>query len=462
MLRRLLLIFLLLLLPVAASAGSGHGNYVGDEIVCKMEPGFSIDSIYALFGTSVQGQLSQIDCFLLKTPSGQNPDSLATLIGNLDFVTYCRPNYFLSIPEGLQRSSPFVDQQAVGDFSLQSSALNIDLADAHALSTGAGVRIGVIDGGANMDHPEFAAYTGQIIPRWDYVDSDPIPNDEPGGIGSGHGTLVTGILRLVAPEADILVYRALDNSGRGDGYSVAAAILMAVEDGCQVINLSLGMVGIHDAIDDALRISRKNNILVVAAAGNDSSGIGAIFPYPASRDFCIAVLALDSARLKADFSNYGVKSDICAPGTDIYGPFLDSSYAWWSGTSFATPFVTGLTALLYSAQPSLTREQADEIISQTAISVDELNPEYSGLLGSGLINPVSALTLAATIGSGDVNGDGVTDVVDLTVLSAYFFNGDAYDTAGADANKDGYIDISDITGLVDHLFESGTLIESNR
>ncbi len=458
----MLLVSLLVLTVNTAEAGSGYGQYVSGELVCKMEPGFSIDSIYSLFGTAVQGHLNQIGCHLLRTPSGQNPDSLATIINNLDIVSYCRPNYYFSTPEGLQRSSPFADQQGVGDFSLQSAAIDVQLADAHTLSTGAGVKIGVIDGGINPGHPEFASYAGRIISRWDYIDSDSLPNDEPGGIGSGHGTLVAGILRLVAPDADIYVYRVLDTAGRGDGFSVAAAILMAIDDDCQVINLSLGMVGVHDAVDEALRLSRRYGILVVAAAGNDSSSSGAIFPYPASRDFCVSVLALDSVQQKADFSNYGVKSDICAPGTSIYGPFLDSSYVWWSGTSFAAPFVSGLAALLYSVQPKLTREQADDIISQTAINIDAYNPEYIGLLGSGLINPVSAIVMARTVSSGDVNSDGATDIADLTELSAYFFGGGVPVSVWADANRDGSIDISDVTVLVERLLENGVFNETDR
>lgn len=95
-------------------------------------------------------------------------------------------------------------------------------------------------------------------------------------------------------------------------------------------------------------------------ASNDSTEADLVFPFPAHKVSCIAVAALDSLNIKADFSNYGDKVDICAPGTRIYSTFLDTSYAWWDGTSFAAPFVIWRFKCTISAPPaSVNRELTD-------------------------------------------------------------------------------------------------------
>jgi len=148
----------------------------------------------------------------------------------------------------------------------------------------------------------------------DYIDNDSIANDEPGGPGSGHGTFIAGVINLVAPGARIHAYRVLDTLGSGDGFSIALAALRAMDDGCRVINLSLGMLGKHEALDDALRYLRGQEIMIVGAAGNSATSIDSLFPFPASEWYTEAIAALDTINLKADFSNYGGRIDYCAPG----------------------------------------------------------------------------------------------------------------------------------------------------
>lgn len=448
----LLMAGILLLLTAGSTIGQGPGHYAADEVVCKMEPGYSIDSVNSLFGTSVKGFMPQTYCWLLMIPTGQNAVSLAVEISNSPMVAYCGANYYLAAPEGLQRSSAFVDQQMIGDFEEQPASATLQLPTVHTLATGSGVRVGLIDGGVNFDHPEFAEYSGQIVSRWDYIDGDSLAVDEPGGSCSGHGTLVAGVIRLMAPEADIYVYRVLDTAGQGDGYSIAEAVLQAAEDSCSVINLSLGMVGMHHALDDALKLLRHAPITIVVSAGNDSTDLGIIFPFPANRTYCQTVAALDSINLKADFSNYGLKVNVSAPGTWIYGPFLDTSYAWWDGTSFAAPFVTGLAALLYSTRPDLTRAQADSAICQSATDVDSINPGFEGLLGAGLIDPVATINMVQSAVNGDANGDGIIDISDLVHMVDYMFLGSGTLSVWADGDCNDEIDITDLILLVDYIF----------
>lgn len=450
-----LIVAALLAAPLAAD--HGHNEYTPEEVVCAMAPGYSIDSINAAYGTTIKSHLNQTDCYLLMIPAGQNADSLATVIGQRADVIYCSPNFYFDAPEPFQRSSPFLDDQLTGDVETQEAAVALDLTAVHDLAVGTAVDIAVIDGGVNFIHPEFTADSVTLISGWDYIDGDSVANDEPGGACSGHGTFVAGILKLVAPKARIHAYRVLDTTGRGTGFDIAAAVLRAVDDGCRVINLSLGMVGVDDALDEALKYAKTNEVIVVASAGNDSTADNTIFPFPASHSYCLAVAALDSLDVKAVFSNYGLKVDYCAPGTAIYAPYLDSSYAWWDGTSFATPFVAGLAGLLISRNSSLNWEQIDTLIASHAVNIDSLNPGYEGLLGHGLIDMVAALEALDPLIVGDANADLKIDVGDAVYIVNYIFRGGPppLQPAAADANCDGRINVGDAVYIVHYVFDAG-------
>lgn len=452
---------LLTLVGVAAGQGGpgpGKANYKPSEMVCKIDSTTTIEAINASFGTIVRGHQSQTDCFLLFVTGGRNADSLAQVISQTPGVTYCSPNYYLSSPEGLQRSDPFADLQMTGDMDTQEAVSTLGLPLAQTACTGEAVTVAVIDGGANLQHLYFADKPGRLISVWDYVDSDSVAFDEPGGSNSGHGTFVAGIVRLVAPASDILVYRVLDTSGLGDGFTIASAVLRAIDDGCRVINLSMGMLGSHDGLDDALILARQRNIVVTAAAGNDSTDVTSLIPFPASRDYCFAIAALDSVNLKADFSNYGTKIDLCAPGTRVYAPYLDSLYAWWDGTSFSTPFISGLAALVFSLRPTATWEDVQATICSTATNIDSLNPGLEGLLGYGLVNMPAALGIKAVM-RGDLSGNGNIDIEDVSLLIdfLYIVPDSPYPGEAGDVDCELGIDISDLTVLISYLYLNGPL-----
>lgn len=456
---RYILCFLITLISLSLPAFSqqGFGGYREGEIICKMEIGFSINIINSTYGTGVKGHQQQTGCFLLSVPEGQDAESLAAVIDARPDVAYCRLNYLLMTPESLQRSQPFLDVEGVGSITLQSAAVNLEISAAQTLSTGLGVKIALIDGGVNFLHPLFDSTSAILVSRWDFVDSDSDASEVSGGTGSGHGTFVAGILNLTAPGAEIMVYRALDTAGIGDGFSLASAVLMAVEDSCRVINLSFGMAGIHSALDDALRYAKSSGVNLVAAAGNDSTDSPLVFPFPADRAYCLAVVALDSFNLKAGFSNFGDKVDLCAPGTGIYSAYLDSSYAWWEGTSFAAPFVSGLAALLISRNQALLASEVDTVLSQTAINIDSLNVGYEGLLGHGLIDFLAAISQTGTTIYGDANGDQVVNILDAIFIISYLYKDgpQPYPLQIADTNNDGKITILDSTYLLAYLYKTG-------
>lgn len=438
-------------------AAGPMGSFKPEELVCRMDASFSIDTVNNVFGTTVKGFVQQTGCYLLKTRPGQNAESLAVLIGESPGVQYCGANYFLDAPEPFQRSQPFLDLDCTGDYETQLAAGTLNLAEVQTITDGSGIKVAVIDCGVDLDHPEFVTRSGAVYSGWDYVDNDSIANDETGGGSSGHGTFVAGVIRLVAPACDIYAYRVLDTLGRGDGYNVTRALVQAIQDGCKIINLSLGMIGRHEGLDDALKYAENQDITVVASAGNDSTESDFIFPFPAKKTSCLTVAALDSVNIRADFSNYGHKIDICAPGTKIYCPFPDALYAWWDGTSFAAPFITGLAALLYSVDSNLNREEVVYLMESSAINIDSLNPGLQGKLGYGLVNMPAALQFVNQLSCGDVDACGSIFITDVTFLTDFLFRYGAppYPYGAGDVDCSGDVNVADLTYLVAYLFLSG-------
>jgi subtilisin family serine protease len=261
------------------------------------------------------------------------------------------------------------------------------------------------------------------------------------------------VVHLVAPDAQIIPYRVVDTLGKGNGYHIAEAVYDAVSRGCKVINISLVMAGKHYTLDDAIEYARNRNVVVVAAVGNDSSDVQL---FPAEDSHVLGVAAVDSSDHKSDFSNFGSAVDLVAPGEDIKGPFPDSSWARWKGTSFAAPFVTGTAALLFSLHPQATWSDVVDLLEQTALDLDPQNPAYAGQLGRGRIEPLSAVT-AWSSPAGDVNGSGNISSSDIVFLVNYVFKSGVppANPDNGDVDASCSITSSDIIYLINFVFKGG-------
>lgn len=430
----------------------GADDFVPQQLVWRGESRIMLDSIASEFELTWIDYIPELNAYLLVTQGTvADVEELANVITVRRGVIYCEPNYILNSPEPVQQSQPFVDINGGGNFESQDASVSVSLESAHKSSIGDAISVAVIDGGINFDHPLLA---GVVFSGYDYVDDDSLAFDEEGGLNSGHGTFVAGITHLAAPGAKILGYRVLDVDGSGNGFDIARAIIKATKDSCQVINLSLVMEGWHSGIADAIDYAVSKNVTVVAAAGNNNTEQ---VRFPASHQQTIAVAALDSLLIKADFSNYGGPIRVSAPGTEIYGPYLDTSYAYWSGTSFAAPFVSGQAALIYQAKPEANPELVGGIIRETAISVETQNPGFENKLGSGLVDAEASVLLAANLVCGDANSDSRVNISDVTYLISHIFAVGAepqFKVLG-DPNGDGTINVSDVTFLIARIFSSG-------
>ncbi len=165
---------------------------------------------------------------------------------------------------------------------------------------------------------------------------------------SPHGTAVAGLIGStdpfapgVAPGAELLAIRVLDGAGRGDAFSLAAGILLAVHNGARVINMSLGGYGDSEVLRRAVAYAAARGVVLVASVGND--GIGMV-GYPAAYPEVIAVTAVDARGNRPPFANHGPEVDIAAPGYEVHALWADDQYVYFNGTSAAAPLVAGMAA----------------------------------------------------------------------------------------------------------------------
>lgn len=251
-----------------------------------------------------------------------------------------------------------------------------------ARNLGRGVKVAVIDSGIDLNHPAFA---GKLAPQgeWkDFVDNDNLPQEVGSGNGFGHGTGVAGVILQVAPNATILPIRVLEADGTGDLDDVVAAIDWAIQKGAKVINLSLGSDVDLKAMRDMLKLIASHNIIAVASAGNNGQKN---IEYPARHGAeVIGVGSVDKYDLKSDFSAYGKELDVMAPGEFVYTPYPNNQIAYWNGTSFAAPMVTGAVALVLAENSAA---KAADAFKESVDTINEiaLNRRYGKDL-SGRLN----------------------------------------------------------------------------
>jgi hypothetical protein len=260
--------------------------------------------------------------------------------------------------------------------------------------TGNGIVVAVLDTGVDYTHPDLDGNiwrnTGEIagngidddrngyiddIRGWDFVASDNNPMDLN---FDGHGTHIAGAIAAerndfgitgVAPNAKIMPVRVLSAFGTGNQNNVAAGIRYAADNGANVINLSLGNEFVpSNVVNNAIQYANNKGSVVVMAAGN--SGVGQP-DYPARNadSLGIAVGSIDVRGHMADISNRAGSRPLdylVAPGVEIVSTTPDEDYELRSGTSFATPHVAGVAALVLNANPTLTPAQVEYILTTTA------------------------------------------------------------------------------------------------
>jgi hypothetical protein len=330
-------------------------------------------------------------------------------------------------------------------FARQPASSLIASSQAHAIATGAGV-VAIIDTGADYQHPVlhpalipgFDFFTNTVTTTSELAELDPatatILNQSTSAIleqddvvlvnqstsaileqdaaqqldpaqlppAFGHGSMVAGLVRLVAPTATIMPLKAFRSDGTSTTFEILRAIYYAADNGADVINMSFSFPTANSELQRALDYATAKGVVAVASAGNTGNRV---IVYPAAFPNVLGVASTTNLDTRAAFSNYGADLvALAAPGEALITTYPGGNYAAVWGTSFSAALVSGATALLQQADPALNQASAATALAQA----QPVDPE----LGAGRLDLVGALN-ALISASGCLAGPpmGLTGVV---------------------------------------------------
>lgn len=295
---------------------------------------------------------------------------------------------------------PYGIKMVYGDPALTTSGV----------SGGAGVTVAVLDTGALVSHPDFTRANGSkvITDCVNFTDRTISQIEGQCADGHGHGTHVIGMVAAaggadgkgifgVAPQANIFAYKVLSDRGSGYADDIANAIRLAADRGANIISMSLGGSSGSSLYLDAIRYANSKGVLVIAAAGNsgpDANTIG----YPGGYKEVVAVAALNPDEVVAYFSSRGITDgndssivdrevEVAGPGRSTISTYKDGAYYTMSGTSMATPHISGLAAKIWTNASStrsalVTRAKAHDITR--AEQINNAGAGYDIAAGYGL------------------------------------------------------------------------------
>lgn len=396
----------LLIGALAAPVAADTGDDDEDTIVVRFEDGRPPSTLLDEHGVRLVEPLLESQGIWLvepvevtgpenpeKNPKAPKPKKIAKALSKSDGVSWAEldggdddpeDDRFHAWPEGL----PVDVNTDPESWTDQPDLAYLQLDRVHQRATGEGIVVAILDTGVDLDHPSLQPHLGSG--HYDYVDDDNDPSEQGNGIDDdgdgrvdeshGHGTHAAGLVALVAPDAEILVYRVLDADGRGHPIVIAQAIEDAVAAGADVINISFGMEGKPESrvLRNAFKTARKNEVSIVAAVGNDSRK-GHQYPAEDKEVLGVAAMARGNNDL-ADFSNYGKPAIVAAPGEEIVSTLPGGEFGAWSGTSMATPIVSGQVALVRSGSEEWKAKKVVEIVGKSAIKIKGKRKIEKGLI----------------------------------------------------------------------------------
>ena len=209
-------------------------------------------------------------------------------------------------------------------------------------------------------------------------------------VAFGHGTMVMGVIHLVAPTARLLPLKTFKSDGTGFLSDIVRAVYYAVQNNANVINMSFDTQTNSPELQMALSYANQNNIICIASAGNDGQSAPPLNVYPAEwQDYVMGVASTSDADTPSSFSNYGDAIVwVAAPGEAIVTTYPFNTYAAGWGTSFSAPFVSGASSLLLDMQASTNQSRAAGAVANAA-PLAPFTPEKP--MGNGRLDLVQAL-----------------------------------------------------------------------
>ncbi len=438
--------------PASAQTGD-PGARIPRRFLVRVAPGEAIDGVLVTHNASLITTVAQTPWHVIESDGLLDDDEQELELmddGRLEFV---EPDRVHGTAEGTTQS--FFPGSTALQYADQPATSQIALSSARAFSSGLGVVVAVLDTGVSA-HASFADRLR--ADGFNFIDQNSDTSDSPNGLDdngnnlvdekAGHGTLVAGLIALVAPDAQILPVKVLNSDGSGSTSSVAAGIRYAMDHGADVINLSLICPFESELVNEAIEDAIHAGVVVVAGMPNNGARSEV---WPASRDGVLSVTAVDASDHLAPFSDRNRYVKLCAPGVDIHSTMPNDEFGQGDGTSFATAWVSGAAALVRARTTfPASGPVARQLLLDSAVPIDHLNPTFAGQIGRRL-DILAAVTATCRADLDDGTGlgtpDGGVTVDDLLYFLHAFEQGvgaaDVDDGTGT-GTPDGGVTIDDL------------------
>lgn len=409
-----LALMVLPLLACASLAFAQDDGYAPGVVLVKFRDGADhtmVDRVIQRHGLQLSKVLPRVNVQRMRIPAGESEVVLARLLASYStIVEFAEPDY--------RRSTRHIPNDPM--FFQQLDLMRIQMPTVWEATKGSrSVIVAVLDTGIDLDHPDLVnalwqnpgEFPGNSVDddHNGYVDdvagydfagdgANPKPADEDGVPNDtlDHATHVSGTIVAqqnnnigvsgIAPRCRVMPVRVLGGL-LGSGYSsdIIEGITYAVDNGAKVINMSLGGTSKSMGEFNALKYAWTHNVFIAAASGNSGDGRNPI-EYPSAYPFTMSVGATDINDIIGYFSTFNAFVEVVAPGVDILSTVPDDTYAQtnWSGTSMATPHVSGLAALLYSQYPGIANWEVRAMLQSGTVKLG--TPAWDPHFGYGRID----------------------------------------------------------------------------
>lgn len=406
-----LLSYLLFVMPCLAQ------EYVPGEVIVKLKGERGSLLSHAFIGKvesekmmTLKGSFNRFNLHHFSLKPGHDVYQAINEIKKDPTVEYAEPNFILKKQDAnengmeLQRYSALEVNSYLASPTVSQTKADIKIQQAWTVASQTDFRpiVAVIDTGADINHEVFVGTeaiwvnekeipangidddrNGYIddVNGWNFLNDTNSPYDD-----DGHGTHVSGIIlgstqdifsgKYEKSKIRIMPLKFLGKDGEGTTADAIRAIHYAVDNGAQVLNNSWGGEDYSAALQEAIAYSYENKVAFIAACGNSGNDNDKMPIYPASFDVphIVSVAAINDWDRLASFSNYGSKSvDLGSPGVAILSTYPRNTFGYSSGTSMATPFVSGVAALMIRDNPELTGYDVKQYLRQSVQKVSYLS-----------------------------------------------------------------------------------------
>jgi len=409
-----------------ASSGSllvDPTTYMSNTILVQFKPDAVLSGNIDLHGAKITQSLELVDgLYELQLSQGMSVEGALAVFQSDTRVATAEANYRLML-EGIPNDPQFSSMYGLNNSGQTGGTIDADIDAPEAWNINTGTKrtiVAVIDTGVDYNHQDLAANmwrnTGEIsgdgvdndgngyvddIYGYDFANNDADPMDD-----NGHGTHVSGTIGAVGNNGigttgvnwntRIMALKFLAADGSGSTAGAISALNYAVRMGANLSNNSWGGGGSSSLLSQAISNAKNAGHIFVAAAGNSGLNNDATANYPSNYDFdnVVAVAATDNKDVLASFSNYGATTvDIAAPGVGILSTLPGNTYGTLSGTSMATPHVSGAISLIWDQNPTFTYQQ---VIAKLYSSVDKIAGLNGKVATGGRLNIGNALNGSTT------------------------------------------------------------------